>query len=195
MGSGFVCEPGDPSTCPATAKSTQGDSYELSGVGSFDPQKKSVQAAGSFTHKSADGNLVETGVWLASDLLSFDSYGAAPSALLRKALPLGGPPSIRRFAMGSGPMATGGLAVLRIRLLPISGPPSTALIQMNSAIGDVPREHPVEGVRLIVEENGTAFSEEAGGRVMFLPMRAPTSASSKTVQHEADTKATGPQHN
>jgi hypothetical protein len=40
MGSGFVCEPGDPSTCPATAKNTQGDSYELSGVGSFEPTEK-----------------------------------------------------------------------------------------------------------------------------------------------------------
>jgi hypothetical protein len=56
------------------------DSYEMSGAGTFEAQNKSVKAAGTFTHKSPNGNLLETGVWLAGDLASFDSYDAAPRA-------------------------------------------------------------------------------------------------------------------
>jgi hypothetical protein len=52
LASGFLCEPGDTSTCPATAKGNQGDSYEMSGVGTFDSQSKSAKAAGTYTHKS-----------------------------------------------------------------------------------------------------------------------------------------------
>jgi hypothetical protein len=55
LGFGFLCDGNDASTCPATAKAIQGDSYEMSGAGTFDPQNKSVKAAGTFSHKSADG--------------------------------------------------------------------------------------------------------------------------------------------
>jgi hypothetical protein len=110
---------GDVSTCPATARSTQGDSYELSGAGTFDAQHKSVKSAGTFTHKSSNADVLETGVWLASELVCFDSYGAAPSALLRPGLTFGprlfGP---KRLPMPSGSMPTGGLAIFRIRFLP-----------------------------------------------------------------------------
>src|SRR6266436_1346980 len=77
LASGFLCDAGDSSNCPATAKATQGDSYEMSGAGTFEAQNKSVKAAGTFTHKSPNGNVLETGVWLAGELVSFDSYGAA----------------------------------------------------------------------------------------------------------------------
>ena len=52
LASGFLCDPGDSSTCPATAKANPGDSYELSGAGMFDAQNKSVKAAGTYAHKS-----------------------------------------------------------------------------------------------------------------------------------------------
>ena len=50
------------------------DSYEMSGAGIFDAQGKSVTAAGTFAHKSSDGTVLETGVWITSRLISFDSY-------------------------------------------------------------------------------------------------------------------------
>ena len=84
VASGFLCDPGDSSTCPAAVKSANGDSYELSGAGTFDAQNKSVQAAGTFTHKSPNGNVLETGVWIATELVSFDSYGVAPGALRQR---------------------------------------------------------------------------------------------------------------
>ena len=185
LASGFLCTPDDSSACPAVAKANAGDSYEMSGAGMFDAQNKSVKAAGTFTHKSPNGNVLETGVWIANELVSFDSYGVAPNALPRQGVPLGRAPfGPRRLPMFSGPMPTGGLAVFRIRLLPMQGPPTNAVLQVNCALGDVPRERSVEGIRLTLEKNGTEFSEDVSGRVMFLSMRPEVSAPVKTPQQE-----------
>jgi hypothetical protein len=118
-----------------TAKGNQGDSYEMSGAGTFDAQSKAVKAAGTFSHKSANGNVLETGVWLASELVSFDSYGVAPSALPHLGVassPLAIGP--KRMPMPGGPMPTGGIAVFRIVLLPMSGPYRTGVLQVNCAL-------------------------------------------------------------
>jgi hypothetical protein len=52
VSSGFLCD--DSGSCPAVAKSANGDSYEISGAGTFDAQNKSVKAAGIFNHKSTN---------------------------------------------------------------------------------------------------------------------------------------------
>jgi hypothetical protein len=172
VGSGFLCDSGDSSACPAVVMSAQGDSYEMSGAGTLTTQGKSVTAAGTFTRRSRDGNVLETGVWVASELVSFDFYGIAPGALMREGRALG-PPQFGPMRMGmfSGPMAAGGLAVLRIRLLPMLGFAKNALLQVNCALGKVPDEHPVEGIRLAFEGRGAEFDEEISGRAMFVLMR------------------------
>jgi len=169
LASGFLCDPGEASACPATAKSNQGDSFEITGAGTLEVQSKSVKAAGTYTHRSPNGNVLETGVWLAGELLSFNSYGAAPQALPRQGWP-SGPAllALKRVSMPSGSVPIGGLAVLRIRLLPLQGPSRNAVLQLNCALGDVPRERSVEGIRLSIEGNANDFSEEGSGRVMFL---------------------------
>lgn len=186
LASGSLCDPSDSSTCPATVKADQGDSYEMSGAGTFDVQDKSVKAAGTFTHKSPNGNALETGVWLGSELMSFASYGAAPGALPNKGLAFGpGPLALKRPPAPPSAMPTGGLAVVRIRLLPTRGPSTSAVLQVNCALGDVPPERSVEGIRLKLEKNGSEFSEEVGGRVMFLLMLPEVSTPIKTPQREA----------
>jgi hypothetical protein len=185
LASGFLCDPGDASACPATAKSNQGDSYEISGAGTLEGQGRSVRAAGSYTHRSPSGNVLETGVWLAGELVSFNSYGAAPNALPRQGWATG--PALlalKRLPMPSGPVPTGGLAVLRIRLTPLQGRSRNAVLQMNCALGDVPRERSVEGIRLSIEGDANDFSEEGSGRVMFLSIRPEVSAAVKTPQQE-----------
>jgi hypothetical protein len=183
LASGFLCDPGDSSTCPAMAKANQGDSYELSGAGMFDAQNKSVKAAGTYTHKSPNGNVLEMGVWLANELASFDSYGAAPGALPHKGLAFGTAPfGPRRLPMSPGPMPTGGLAVFRISLLPMSGPSRTAVLQVNCALGKVPDEHPVEGIRLAFEGGGAPFDEEVSGRTLFVLTRPGASVAPKKRQ-------------
>jgi hypothetical protein len=86
-----------------------------------------VTATGTFTHKSADGVVLEAGVWVTSELVSFDSYGIAPGALMREGRALGPPQFGKRMPMSSGSMPAGGRAVLRIRLLPGWGSPKTPL--------------------------------------------------------------------
>jgi hypothetical protein len=125
LASGFLCDPGGSGVCPATAKSQNGDGYQLSGAGTFSTQGKSVIAAGTFNHESSNGAVLESGVWLATELVGFDSYGIEPAA--GRAFGQGSmfDPSRfrpRRLPILSGFLPTGGLAVLRIRLLPVSGP-------------------------------------------------------------------------
>ena len=183
LASGFLCDPGDSSTCPAAVKAANGDSYEMSGAGAFKTQSKSVTAAGTFTHRSSNGNVLETGVWIATDPVSFDSYGVAPNALLQKGTAFGPPPfGPKRLPMPSGPMPTGGLAVFRVRFFPMRGESTTAVLQANCALGNVPHERSVEGIRLTLEKNGTDFSLEVSGRVMFLAMRPEVRAPAKTPQ-------------
>ena len=76
--------------------------------------------------------------------------------------------------MLSRSVPTGGLAVLRIRLLPTQGSPRIAVLQINCALGDVPRERErsVEGIRLALEGTNAEFSEEAGGRARDVPFHA-----------------------
>jgi hypothetical protein len=197
LASGFLCDASDSASCPATVKATQGDSYEMSGAGTFDAQNKSIKAAGTFTHNSTNGNVLEAGVWTASELVSFVSYGSAPAALLHERNARLGPPQpgLKPLKMFSGPMPTGGLAVLRVLLLPMSGSPKTAILQVNCALGDVPRERSVEGIRLTFERNGGEFSEEVSGRVIFLSMQLKVSPPAKAAQQEAPPRLAEPPQN
>ena len=191
VGSGFLCDSGDSSACPAVVKSADGASYELSGAGTLAPQSKSVTAAGTYTRKSSSGDVLETGVWVASELVSFDSYGIAPGALMREGRAIG-PPQFgpKRLPTFSASMAAGGRAVLRIRLLPVSGLAKNATLQVNCALGNVPAEHQVEGVRLALEGGGVEFDEEVSGRALFLLTRPGASPAAKAPVPDVDTKPT-----
>jgi hypothetical protein len=115
--------------------------------------------------------VLETGVWLATEMMSFDSYGSAPGALSlgASAFGLGRPPfGPRGLLLARGVLPTGGLATFRIRLLPVSQPIRTAVLQVNCTLGAPPPSRSIEGIRLTLDRNGPEFSEEAGGRVMFL---------------------------
>jgi hypothetical protein len=172
VASGFLCDLGDSGSCPAVAKSANGDSYEISGAGTFDPQSKSVMAAGTFNHKSTNGNVLETGVWTARELVSFVSYGIAPPTMVEDQVWGQRRVEPNRAMPHSGYIPLGGLAILRIDLLPVSGVAKSVQLEMNCALGNVPRERSVEGIRLLSDGSGAKYSEEDGGRVMFLLMRS-----------------------
>ena len=188
IASGFLCETGDSSSCPAAVRSADGSSYELSGVGMFDAKSKLVTATGTFTHRSPNGNSLATGIWMANELVSFDSYGIAPGARMRSGSTFG-PPQVgpRRIPMLSGSMPAGGLAVLRIRLLPMWGPSRSAVLQVNCALGKVPDEHPTDGIRLTFEGGGE-FDLEPSGRTMFVSTRLAASPTPKPPATESETK-------
>lgn len=169
VATGPLCYSG---ACPAAVVSANGERYELSGAGAFSTQTRSVTAAGNYTRKSPNGDALEAGVWVATKLVSFDSYGAAPEARTRLGPAAGSPPFglVARFPMLAGAVPTGGLAVLRIRLLPTSGIARNATLQVNCAMGNVPYERGAEGVRLAFDGGGARFDEEAGGLTLFLRM-------------------------
>lgn len=191
MGTGFLCASDESSSCLVTAKATQGDSYELSGAGTFDTQNKSVRAAGIFTHKSALGRALETGVWTASELVSFASYGIAPGAWARQKA-TSGLPRLGPISKPLGLMPVGGLAVFRIELMATSGATRTAILQVNSAVGTVPPERALEGIRLTLRQNAQEYSEEAGGRAMFLATRSPMPDGAQAPEHDSSVESPPP---
>jgi hypothetical protein len=89
--------------------------------------------------------------------------------------------------MFSGPVAAGGRAVLRIRLMPVSGFAKNATLQVNCALGKVPDEHPREGIRLAFEGDGAEFDEEISGRALFLMTRPGAGATAKAPAPKVDT--------
>ena len=197
VASGFLCDPDHAEACPAVAKDASGNTFEMSGAGAYSPQDKSVTVAGTFARKSPSGKVLDTGIWLASALVSFASYGLAPGALPSanhgwRAMPAG---PMMRTRMLLGSTAAGGLAIFRIRLLPITGAPQNALLQVNCALGNVPAERQVEGIRITLEKNGADFSEEVSGRVMFLLVRSEINAPAKALGQEAAPESTDSPHN
>src|SRR5437870_2664752 len=123
VASGFLCDPNDSAPCPAVARAADGETVEISGAGTLDLAGESVTAAGAFTEKTPTGDIVTSGVWTATGLVSFQSYGIAPGVLLLdypKLRTLGLFPMGRGLMPGlmasliSGPVATGGLVVIRI---------------------------------------------------------------------------------
>jgi hypothetical protein len=201
VGAGVLCDPGDSGKCPAVVKSANGESYHMSGAGLFKTQSNSVTAAGTYTHESPDGTVIESGIWIASQMVHFESYGIAPGALLvggktagpltLGAKPTGGPPlsDPQRFTKSIGLMPTGGLAVFRIHLMPMTGTTKTAVLEVNCALGNVPHERSVEGIRITLERNNFEYSEEASGRVIFLALRPEVSPPAKMPEQEARPEA------
>jgi hypothetical protein len=187
VASGFLCDSG---SCPAVARSERRDTYEFTGAGTFNAQTKAVSAAGTFTHKIPNGTVVEAGVWTSHQLISFDTYGAAPNALRQRGIAgvpgFGTNPSPMSFS----PVPVGGLAVFRIRMLPASGMPTSAVLQVNCALADAPRDRSADGIRLRLENSPTEFSDELGGSVMFLAMPPQAGAPSKSKQQEPGPDAT-----
>jgi hypothetical protein len=181
IGSGFLCDSGDSSSCPAVVKSADGSSFELSGVGTLNTKSKSVTATGTFARKSPNGNSVETGIWIANELVGFESYGIAPGARLQAGSTFG-PPQFgpRQMPVLSGSMPVGGLAVFHLQLLPMWGPSRNAVLQVNCALGKVPDEHQTEGIKLGFEGGGGEFDEELSGRIMFISTRPGTTPGSRS---------------
>lgn len=177
VASGFVCDPNDSSTCPAVAQATNGDSIEISGAGTLNPSSKAVAVMGAFTRKTAKGEIVETGIWKATELVKFNSYGVAPGALLRGNQKF---KSFGSFPKGlnilTRPLPAGGLALLRIQLLPDVGKPKEAFLQVNCAIGKVPENKQGDGIRLAVQGEDLKFDQKVSGRTLFILTKPQASA-------------------
>jgi hypothetical protein len=140
IGSGLLCASDDSTACPAVARAANEETIEISGAGALDLAANSVTAAGAFVEKTPAGDIVSTGVWTATGLVSFQSYGVAAAVLMPDYPKLGTPEPLPMgkmpgplAAMMAGPLAAGGAAVIGIRLLPDVGSPRDAVLQVNCA--------------------------------------------------------------
>ena len=150
-----------------------------------DTQTKSVKAAGTYTHKSSNGYVLETGVWLTNELVSFNCYGIAPAALRQKGVARNPHPfGPGRLSMSADPMPTGGLAIFRIRLSPMSGQSKLALLQVNCALRRCAARTLGGRYSPSVGEKYSEYSEEISGRVLLLAMRPEIAAPVRTPPQE-----------
>ena len=60
---------------PNVSQASNGDRVAITGRGTISVNPKSAEAAGTFTHRTSGGALVGAGVWRATDLLEYQSYG------------------------------------------------------------------------------------------------------------------------
>ena len=121
---------------------------------------------GAFTRKTAKGEIVETGIWKATELVKFNSYGVAPGALV--VVTKNSNLLVHFPRVLNGPMPAGGLVLLRIQLLPDVGKPKEAFLQVNCAIGKVPENQQGDGIRLAVQGEDLKFDQKVSGRTLFL---------------------------
>src|ERR671935_2121106 len=60
---------------PNVSRAPNGDQVAVTGGGTFSVHPKSVTASGTFTHTDSQGNVLASGTWTATELLSFQLYG------------------------------------------------------------------------------------------------------------------------
>ena len=138
---------------PNVARSADGDTVAMTGMGEFSVHPKSFRAGGTFTLTN-DGTTV-SGTWLALDLLAFQPYGCG--IVFDTPLP---------------PNFCGGFILGRILLVPSTGPTMEGVLRVVCIIGDVPGQYFVsknatEGINLDVPgvEN---YNKQAGGMNVFI---------------------------
>ena len=92
--------------------------------------------------------------------------------------------------MSFNPVPIGGLAMFRIHMLPAVGTPMSAVLQVNCALADAPRDRSADGIRLKLDKSPTEFAEELGGSVMILAMPPQSPAPGKGKQQEPGSDGT-----
>lgn len=149
VGSGPLCSLPVPNPCPTIAKAPRGDTIEVTGQGTLSVHPKSVTGGGTFTHKGASGNVIASGTWTATKLLSFKSYGTSSLATL--------PPG-----------ASAGKALIRVRL---SAGPMTfkGTLLVFCELPDVPIPAGFhEGILLSTAGAGLNFNDHVSGVTLFI---------------------------
>ena len=141
IGSGFICGLG-PDVCPDVAKAPNGDTVAIAGAGTLSVHPKSVSGGGTFVHKNASGDVLASGTWTATKLLSFDNYGC------------GGP--------GLPDFACGGRAQIQVHL----SVGLDAVLWVDCVLGNPPTGA-MEGVRLNVP-GIINFNKEVSGDTLFI---------------------------
>ncbi len=146
LGQGPLCALG-PKACPDISMAPNGDMIWINGTGTLSTSPKSVTGGGTFTHKHADGTLIASGTWMATDLVMFVSYG--------NGVPQGLPDTF-----------FGGRAIIKVTIFVGSTAVHTALLQITCLLGNPPSgAH--EGLRLNVQD-AINFNKSVSGDTVFI---------------------------
>src|SRR5919197_1947035 len=136
---------------PNTAAAPNGDRVAITGAGTFSIQPKSVEAEGTFTHTDSQGNVLATGTWTATQLLTYQSYGCG--GVFGHPLP---------------PNFCGGRGKMRVLLTPEgTNLRIPAILTVYCVIGDKRPHSAEEGVRLVVPGH-INFNDMTGGENVYI---------------------------
>lgn len=126
----------------------------VAGGNTLSVHPKSVQGSGFFIHRDENGDLVASGTWTATELLSYKNYG-----------PAGNP----NFPVADG---RAGFANIRIHLMADGGAEFDAILRIRCLLPGNDSTPPswVEGIRVTVQ-NGLNFNKTVpGGNTIFLDL-------------------------
>ena len=145
IATGFLEEHG-----PDIAMARNGDTIELMGEGTFTTNPKTITGEGTFVHKNAEGEVIGTGKWAATKLISFQSYGDGT--------PQGLPAEFE-----------GGRALVKVILDPDGiGPSFEGTLKITCLLGDKIPKKAEEGIQLAVRGIPIHFNKEVGGETVFI---------------------------
>jgi hypothetical protein len=147
VGGGTLCLV-DPPGCPDVAMADNGDTITIAGAGTLSLHPKSITGSGTFLHQDSAGNVLGSGTWTATQLMSFKSYGVAFPGT-----PFGD--------------LEGGYAVIRIHLVAVSGAEFDGVLQVDCVIGNPPAGA-IEGFRLAIQGADLNFNKEVSGETLFV---------------------------
>ena len=136
---------------PNTAAAPNGDRVAITGEGTFSIHPKSVEAEGTFTHTDSQGNVLATGTWTATQLLTYQSYGCG--VVFGHPLP---------------PNFCGGRVKMRVLLTPEgTNLRIPAILTVYCVIGDKRPHSAEEGVRLVIPGH-INFNDVTGGENVYI---------------------------
>ncbi|MBI2631704.1 hypothetical protein HYW75_01755 [Candidatus Pacearchaeota archaeon] len=140
----------EPVEGPDISMARNGDTITLTGEGTFGTFPKMATGGGTFVHKNADGDVLGTGKWAATKLISFQPYGNAS-------------------AQGFPDNLEGGRVLLKVILDPDSvGPSFDGTLRITCLLGNKIPLKAKEGVRLDVRQIPINFNEEVSGETVFI---------------------------
>ncbi len=145
VGTGFLRDFGD---VISTAKN--GDTIELVGEGSFNTKPKTIIGSGTAIHRNSNGEIIGTGNWIATKLITFKSYGNGSS-------------------QGLPGNFEGGRALIKVIIDPDNvGPSFEGTLMVTCLLGDKIPPKANEGIKLAVRGIPINFNQEKSGATLFI---------------------------
>ncbi|MGI0015246.1 MAG: hypothetical protein ACREBU_17665 [Nitrososphaera sp.] len=126
---------------PIVSMAANGQTVQMAGEGTFSVFPKSVDGGGTFTEKDESGNVLSSGTWAATKLLSYTSYGELTF---------------------DGVTVAGGKLRMQVQL----STGEQAVLWVDCLIGD-PTPNAAEGIRLAVQ-GGPNYNKEVSGITLYV---------------------------